>query len=151
MKIKMAFVLVTVLQLYGCASELSKKDAEANAWKRSLPVANADYGGYPANYETLIKIHLSQTLKDPDSVRYGAFSLPRQEHVIENFMAQQAIYGYSVCVSVNAKNSYGGYTGSHVFWYFIRNGEILRSRDTTITGTTIYIGRSINCEDGSLR
>lgn len=148
MKSKFSVLLVVVLMLAGCMSNAQRKDAELEAWRKTLPAQNADYGSYPTNYEQLIRNHLSSSLKDPDSARYGKFSKPRKEHVIQ---ANEALYGYSVCIPVNAKNSYGGYTGNHTYWYFFRNGQIVRSQDidsNTGFGRMIYIGRSVNCADG---
>lgn len=153
MKLVAATVLATFV-LAGCAAQalpqVQKKDAEVDAWKQTLPVLSGDYGSYPTNYEELAKAHLATTLKDPESARFGVFSKPRKEHVITNVDAKEATYGYSTCVSVNAKNSYGGYTGNHQFWFFIRNGKVLRSQDVDSGpfGRTIYRGRSVNCQDG---
>ena len=79
-------------------------------------IRRMDYGSYPRNYEKLIKRHLAQTLIDPHSVMYGGFTRPRKYlHVHKNqyVAAGQISYypSYMVCARVNAKNSYGGYTG----------------------------------------
>ena len=142
--------LLATLILAGCASEAQRKDAETDIWKKTLPAQNANYGSYPSNYEQMAKGYFSKTLKDPESARYGTFSKPRKEHVIKNVDIREVTYGYSFCASVNAKNSYGGYTGSHTYWFFIRDGQIIRAQDLDGTGPgrMIYIGRFVNCEDG---
>lgn len=153
------FILSALLMLGGCANEAQRKDIENEAWRKTLPAPNADYGSYPTNYEQLIKTSFANSLKDPDSARYGRFSKPRKEQIIRN---NQAIYGYSVCAPVNAKNSYGGYTGTHTHWFFIRDGQIVRSQDmdgNTASGVAgnvsfgrmIYIGHFVNCEDGDAK
>jgi hypothetical protein len=148
MKAKITIALLTAAALAGCATEAQRKDAETNAWKQTLPLPNADYGSYPENYEELVKAYLARSLKDPESARYSNFSQPRKEHIITSVSAKEATYGYSVCVSVNAKNSYGGYTGNHVFWFFIRDGKVLRSQDTQSKpfGSIVYQGRLVNCQ-----
>lgn len=56
------------------------------------------------------------------------------------------VYGYSTCVFVNAKNSYGGYTGKQLYWAFIRNGQVLRFKNTNDEyGDLIFVGRKVNC------
>jgi hypothetical protein len=43
-------------------------------------------------------------------------------------------FGYTVPVLVNAKNSYGGYTGFKVYKFFFQRGEILVAWKKTIPG-----------------
>lgn len=150
MKLKALAVFALVVSMAVCTVHAQSIDAEVDAWKKTLPEANADYGRYPNGFAKTIKLHLSKTLKDPESVKYGSFSKPRKEHIIENALKKQAIYGYAVCVSVNAKNSYGGYAGNHQFWFFIKDGQIVRSQDVDSgpLGEIIYQGHPINCEDG---
>ena len=64
----------------------------------------------PANYRDLIDAYFVATLKDPDSRRIDYGSNP---------------YGSLVCGTVNAKNSYGGYTGKQPFHaYFTVEGKL---------------------------
>ena len=95
-------------------------------------IRRMDYGSYPRNYEQLVKRHLAQTLIDPHSVMYGGFSQPRkylQVHKNQYVAAGQISYypSYMVCARVNAKNSYGGYTGWQTHAFFIKNGEVINS------------------------
>jgi hypothetical protein len=57
----------------------------------------------PANYQRLIDTHFVTMLKDPESRRVDYGRNP---------------YGSLVCGTVNAKNSYGGYTGAQPFHAF---------------------------------
>ncbi len=142
--------LLLLVPLVSSAQSAREKDRIANAWKQTLPALNADYGTYPADYEAVVTVYMEKTLKDPESVRYREFSKPRKEHIITNIDAKEATYGYSVCVLVNAKNSYGGYTGNHQYWFFLRDGKIVRSQDvdSAFFGKIIYQGRNVNCQDG---
>lgn len=147
MKYKLAIYILS-MALFGCATELQRKDMEADAWTSTLPDANADYGSYPSDYQEIIKKYLTRNLKDPESARYSEYTKPRKEHAVENVNKKQAIYGYSVCVLINAKNSYGGYTGNHQYWFLIKNSQVIRSKDTNtdMFGEYIYRGHPINCQ-----
>ncbi|MBL0352152.1 MAG: hypothetical protein IPP03_05670 [Dechloromonas sp.] len=136
-------LLVAMLTLTGCMNDAQRRDVESAAWRKTLPAPNANYGSYPTNYEQLIKAHLSNSLKDPESARYGRFSKPRKEHVIKS---DEAVYGYSVCVPVNAKNSYGGYTGNHTFWYFFRDGQIVRSKILMAIQALVFMAMLVRAE-----
>lgn len=90
---------------------------------------NRDFGRYPSNYQQIIKQHLAQTLRDPESARIGRFVPPRKYLYIYrlDWEDKQVRYdvSYFACVYVNAKNGYGGYTGWQEHVYFIRNGQIV--------------------------
>ncbi|EFL80900.1 hypothetical protein [Actinobacillus pleuropneumoniae] len=132
------------------AKEIDVADAK---FRQTLPKPNADYGKYPKDYKVLIKNYMNKQLKDPDSAKYSEFSKPRKEHVI--YKAKSGIpltegdvyYGYSSCVQVNAKNSYGGYTGNQAYWFFFYNNEVMRVQKISELNM-IYIGRPINCQNG---
>ena len=126
-------------------TSLTAMAAEADTWKKTLPDDKADYGPYPTEYKLIINSYLRSILKDPDSAKISKISKPRKEHKIVNQFKKEAIYGYSSCVFLNAKNSYGGYVGEKPYWFFIRNGRVIDSSDNM---GQIYIGRSKNCTDG---
>jgi hypothetical protein len=134
-------ILPLLVVISGCVSN-SRPVSE------TVDTVNADYGQYPHEYVASIKAWAQTNLKDPESARYGHISRPRQEYVVENL---QALFGYSVCAAINAKNSYGGYAGSEIFWFFFRDGQLLRSQSTEgFPGTVISRGHDVNCEDGPL-
>lgn len=90
----------------------------------------ADYGAYPANYEALVTEAQDAFLKDPQSAQNKYLSTPQQGWM-KPTMTSDPIYGYRLCLNVNAKNSYGGYTGSKLTEVFIRDGRIVRYRSIT--------------------
>lgn len=117
-------------------------------------IANADFGAYPLGYEALIRAWFETALKDPESARYMHFSKPRKEWAVAQ---KKPIYGWSVCATINAKNSYGGYTGAQVWWFSIQDGKVIRSQNTDedrnilgliIPGKRISLNHDVNCEDG---
>lgn len=144
MKKSIVSAAVIALSVAGCATNAQIQDQAFENYKRTLPEQNADYGTYPSDYQDLIRSYMVKTLKDPDSVRYTDFTTPRKEHAIEN---KKAIYGYSACVLVNAKNSYGGYVGNQQYWFFFQNGKLIRSQNVTTGFKIIYLGRPINCQN----
>ena len=104
-------------------------------------IHHLDYGSYPRNHEQLIKRHLAQTLIDPRSMMLDGISRPRKFvrferrfHPIETDTPIRIITGYVVCARVNAKNSYGGYTGWQLHPYLIRDGRIYEN----VFGTGCY-------------
>ena len=134
-------MLVTVL-----ASCAPLPRTEKPGWRPSpIEIQTADYGAYPSDYETIVKAWYLRSLKDPDSARFGRITRPLREHAIRNQLRKEAIYGYSVCARVNARNSFGGYTGFKTRWFLIRNGRIVR---TSPPRFHIYIGRPYRCIDG---
>ena len=141
MKTALAFVAMSVVACAALA-QVSVTPDDLN---------NADYGTYPTEYETLVKAWASENLKDPESARYGKISKPRKEYMIK---AGKPFYGFSVCAGINAKNAYGGYTGTQTYWFLIRDGVIARAQNTgekiagLIPGTTISQGHTVNCSDG---
>lgn len=143
---KQIFLIAIVTLLSACAT-LSPE----NPMAETVDTKNANYGPYPSNYEALIKAWGEENLKDPESARYGKISKPRKEFM---FKESKPFFGYSICAGINAKNSYGGYTGSQPHWFLIRDGKIARSQNTEIPiagiipGNTISRGHFVNCSDG---
>jgi hypothetical protein len=112
MNFKVMFACLT-LSGAGCVSLPTQQEAAA-----------ADYGAYPTNYESIAKSFYASTLKDPDSVQYRGIAAPRQFWIGDRFTG--AKYGYMVCVTLNAKNSYGGYVGFQTDGLMVRNGAVVQ-------------------------
>jgi len=140
----------TLLVLASCADTAAQKnDADVAAWRATLPEPGADYGSYPTNYQNAIETAFVRQLKDPDSAKFSDFTAPKHDQMVQVEYAthgvgvnKTAVYGYSSCVSVNAKNSYGGYTGNKQYWFLIRNGQVMR---TEPAGGLVYIGHGATC------
>lgn len=86
-------------------------------------LAKADYGPYPTNYEAVVRSYMNRTLKDPESARYEFLNSPKQSW---NGIGGLK-FGYSVCVNINAKNSYGGYVGTRMSYFMIKDGRVIDS------------------------
>lgn len=120
-------VLLVALMTAGYALAGSKRVSAEEAWMASLPDQNADYGAYPEGYEDIVKGYYGTRLKDSDSAKYSDFREPRPNHRILSLKERSVQYGYVACVYINAKNSYGGYTGNKLAWLFIRDNAVVES------------------------
>lgn len=115
MKMKLIGLLFAGLLLSGCLSAPPQKE-----------IANADFGKYPSNYESTIEHYMRQFLKDPDSVKYEYVIYPRKSWYVGGLLGPSGTsYGYAVCAKINAKNSFGGYTGSKIHYFLIKNDRII--------------------------
>lgn len=122
-----------------------KEERENERWRRSL--ARGDYGPRPGNYVALTRAFFRETLKDPYSAKYGRVSRPRKEYVVTDESAKEAVLGWSVCATVNAKNGFGAYTGNSTFWFFIVRGKIVDVKDLA-EDDEIESDRPVNCANG---
>lgn len=104
---------IALCLLGGCASLPSPQEA-----------ANADYGQYPSDYEQIAHNYYEMIAKDPSSLQYRSITVPRQFWLGNRFTGAQ--YGYLVCVTVNAKNGFGGYVGFETDALLIRNGTVIQ-------------------------
>lgn len=140
-------VVLASLALSGCESpqmaEAKRKDAEfANAVK-NINLETANVGAQPNNYKEAVEAAIRSQLKDPDSAKFSAMTTPRKEVMVEH---RDFVYGYSTCLYVNAKNSYGGYSGDQLYWVFMRDNQVLRVKNTASPyGGIIFVGRPVNC------
>lgn len=113
---KRTTLFAMVLALVGCVTPPTQEE-----------LAAADYGLYPHDYETIIKTYMSRVLKDPDSGRFEFLNAPKTAwNKLDGLQ-----YGYAVCANINAKNSYGGYTGFQMSYFLIRNGRVIIARHSS--------------------
>lgn len=87
--------------------------------------------------EKAVVQYFDGSLKDPDSARY-TFLAPTMGSLVNGNLRQ---FGWFMCGTVNAKNSYGGYTGGRVFLaYFdpyssdhVRDGSVDSGQYSIVT------------------
>jgi hypothetical protein len=84
----------------------------------------ARYGPYPTNYKELIMQWLNKQLIDPDSARIEWDAEPKPSDIGKG---SDAVSGYLVSFTVNARNRFGSYTGKQKHSVLIRNGEVIKS------------------------
>lgn len=84
-------------------------------------------GPLPTDYKAKIKAWLDDTLKDPMSAQVEEVRGPRVGAHLHNRDFGGAKYGqpaWWVCYKVNAKNSYGAYTGNRLYMFAFVYGSI---------------------------
>lgn len=96
--------LMATLTFAGCATNGSNSGFQS-------PPEDADYGEAPEIGES-VKAYFSRILKDPESAQY------RKGHLGKAYCNKGIAWGgdvvwhgYAANIYINAKNSYGGYTG----------------------------------------
>lgn len=115
---RLFFVVLAVLMLSGCGPTQQE-------------LRNADYGRPPSNPEEVIRSYMNTRLKDPDSAKYSIRKGPIQGWNSFGGM----LFGYIVCADINAKNSYGGYTGWQPYYFLINNDSVIRTVDRAMAVT----------------
>jgi hypothetical protein len=103
-------------------------------------VEQRDRGASPASYESAIKRYLQETLKDPDSLQLRIVKGPSQWAIRDAVVTERPNFmvgkGYMretitdvwlVTAEVNAKNSYGGYTGWQRYEFALVGESIVRA------------------------
>lgn len=119
MKIVIVFAALT---LSGCMSMPTQQE-----------IASADYGAYPSQYQQIVRGYFQATLKDPESAQYASISKP-VKYSTRDWGTMR--YGYLVCVAINAKNSYGAYTGFDHVGLLIHNDRVVENFKRETWGTT---------------
>lgn len=97
-----------ILFLFGCLSAFSASAREA---------AYPGYGKPPTYSEAVeaAAVGIGSWLKDPASVYGFAISRPYPACISRGHPGRRDVCGYRMCVSFNAKNSFGGYVGFQQF------------------------------------
>ena len=93
----------------------------------------ADYGVYPEDYQQAVKDYMNGILIDPGSARYSNWKGPSKGGVKDSFAGY--VFGYRVCVDINAKNSFGGYTGNQRSFFIIKDGKVAYRYGSKGSGT----------------
>jgi len=90
------FLLLLITSLnFGCATQTVESNRPVVTWTKSVSTAEE---------ESAAKAAVINKLKDPESARFG-----------ETWAMDGTNGNRNICGYVNAKNSYGGYTGMKVF------------------------------------
>ena len=95
-------------------------------------IQTADFGAMPTNPEPAIRAYFDKALKDPESARYE-FGKPVKGYygkTLSNLAGPRDLkYGWLVPTGVNAKNGYGGYTGTQLYHCWFRDDTLVQVID----------------------
>lgn len=110
---------VSIVLLVGCASAPSQSEIDS-----------IDYGPEPSReqIEKSVKSLMGSYLKDPDSAKYEFSEVDPQRYYVKNtgIATDKKLYaGWRTIVRINAKNSYGGYTGFQYHQFLLRDGLVI--------------------------
>ena len=134
---KKYLIFATTLFLSACGSMNVSRDA----------MMNANYGVRPSNSEAAASArgYFEQILIDPDSLKLRCNENTRKGWARDS-MYDAPIYGYLLRCDVNAKNSFGGYTGNKDY-VLVLNGtrvmfalEVSRSENVARTLNHLFMG-----------
>lgn len=107
-------VLLISLILFGCSNKREQ-------WHQLENIGN-----YPKHYQKIVENYLSVLLEEPESVIYERITAPTIQSLGTGYNPTVTIYGYLVCVTYNAKNSYGAYAGNKTDGLLIKNNKIIQ-------------------------
>ena len=121
-RLRLQMLIIPVIMLSGCAGvgSLAEYEPAPTAADYGTPVAQAEA-------ERQAQQFMAQRLKDPDSAQYV------WQDVHEGYIKDAAIrgglthYGYELDGTINARNSYGGYTGSEGYVFLFYNGVLYKA------------------------
>src|SRR5690606_37667261 len=87
----------------------------------------------PADTERMVRAWGEVNLKDPDSARYTFGPLKkgyyRPNQIPGSLPTGKAHFAWEQLVVINAKNSYGGYTGQQAYTFYFRDGRMVHYID----------------------
>ncbi len=94
----------------------------------------ADCGLKPVFHRSMAKLVFDSALKDPESARITYHEL--QKGWVFEGADDPGAFCWKMPVSVNAKNSFGGYTGAQTWVFWFNNTQLLGVRDGS--GKMVY-------------
>jgi len=99
-------------------------------------LAAADFGPVPTDTEKQCRQYFEEVLKDPESARYRFVAVKQGWAKDGLIMGGKTHFGWVQIVEVNAKNSYGGYTGYKTHYLLFVNGRLARdiTDDVNLSG-----------------
>ena len=90
------------------------------------------YGDMPTDYKEAIRRYFLEHLRYPDSVQYQGITKPEQGYTTAVtgafLMREKREYGWTVKVTINAKNSHDSYAGFKTYTFLFRGEKIVDAR-----------------------
>lgn len=106
-----------------CAAMLFFIGDLAGQAPQGSPADPALYGPYPTNYKEIVMNWLNSQLVDAATAKIEWQGDPQPADLGKN---GEHRYGYLVQFSVNARNSFGTYTGKQQHGALIKDGEVIK-------------------------
>lgn len=130
---QLLLICVVLFAAAGCATAPTAEEA-----------ANADYGPRPTadEFRSTVEAAIKRKLKDPGSAQFQ-YPYPAMIGWFTQPFGKPTLYGYWTCGLVNAKNSFGGYTGFGFFTAVYNNGRVIHSG---VAGNGEYDSTRLACE-----
>ena len=163
MKKFIIYSLTTLALLSGCSTTkpvaTTKPVLDTLSMKQ---IHSANYGAYPSNYQSSVRQHLQRNLLDYDSAKIEFYMKPvkvfytttlafdgflsafKSSHEGENWAGFPV---YLACVNVNAKNTYGGYTGWQTYEYYFQGDTWYTTGSTGSSYTCTHAAQSAQSKD----
>jgi hypothetical protein len=114
---KIAIALAMSVCIAACAPIKRPSTTEIQFANYGSPIAQADA-------EHIAKGFINDMLKDPESARWDCDSIYKG-WLQDGLVGHGAVhYGYRLDCNVNAKNSFGGYTGKRAYQFIIKNNQL---------------------------
>ena len=108
-----------------CACTAALAGCAGKGWLGTEP---GTAGDKPDNIEEAVRAELARTLKDPGSLQQLDIGFERLSACAVGIYG--SFHGWSVPVTYNAKNSYGGYVGAKQYYFWFRSGRLVGVSET---------------------
>ena len=99
--------LLSTMTLTGCVTVRPASPEEA---------AKLNCEPLPTDYQAMIQTYMNGQLIDPESARYQFYVPAKAKY--------EGGCAWYMRADINAKNSYGGYTGAKIYFFVISHGQI---------------------------
>lgn len=113
MNIRLVVVFIMVVTVVGVVAFFS-----GHAWQnnqlQATPSTESEFDKLQALYQERMQLAVRDQLKDPESAQFR--NLQYYPRVFLGKNGEKTAIEATLCGEVNAKNSYGGYTGYHSFF-----------------------------------
>lgn len=123
------FLGLIAIALAGCASP------GGGLTTASAPAPKTIQEPYPTEWRHKVAAFVKANWKDPASIRDAELAAPVVEIIPANLNIAFAPR-WVVCVSLNAKNSFGGYTGKTMHQVLMRDNRVLAVQPASQMGPT---------------
>jgi hypothetical protein len=120
--------------------------ASVSAFPNAKQNEAADHGPYPKNHEEIVQKYIHENFMDPYSIRDLAIQKPTKGWVTGAWLfgEKPITYGWEIIFAVNAKNSFGAYSGLQKIDLIVRDGKIVKVMNLThpeLTGGSVNAPR----------